>query len=613
MGMKILIILFLSISYLSYGQEQHADSGKKIAGIERLIHTKPDSALVLIKEIYRESRQHDTIYALASMYNGFYHLLKNKPDSSIYYYEKAIVYAKNSPSHRARALRMLAAPYRKQANYERSLQILRQAEKEYITVDNNKGLATVYGEMASNYNAMLRPQDAIPHLLKAIALLQKAGSTKEQIPIKQSLANTYLNMGNYQFASDLYEEVLAGFERTGMPKNYYLTLINYSECLINLKRHDAAKKSLLKAISGLKQFNDTEVTGSAYATLSRLEIQQHNFLQGEVYIEKAFILLSSAHSPRTVAVADFYLKCLKYFNKIEKALDIINLVDTSTFKSKANLQELAGYEESKIEIYKRSENLGLAVASARNAIELLDTLESTENKNAVIEMQVEIQNDYQKHKEDALVKKNLLLKQATAVHSKGLWFWACFSLLLLACIGFYYLHNKKRHANTLIEQKGLVSSLTSREVYSQQVNDDLRSSIETKQDELAAMELKMGTIKANVSKILNAREGDNVKNNVEHIRSELKEFSDGDNYRKLFAETFSESNADFEDRLSLRFPALSKKELFFCSLLRLSLTNKDLALLLNITPDAVKKKKSRLRKKIETAPGEELEHILAST
>ena len=59
---------------------------------------------------------------------------------------------------------------------------------------------------------------------------------------------------------------------------------------------------------------------------------------------------------------------------------------------------------------------------------------------------------------------------------------------------------------------------------------------------------------------------------------------------------------DLKNQLSTEFPHLTENDLRLCILLRSSISTKEIATLLNIVPDSVKKAKHRLRKKIHIAP-----------
>lgn len=58
------------------------------------------------------------------------------------------------------------------------------------------------------------------------------------------------------------------------------------------------------------------------------------------------------------------------------------------------------------------------------------------------------------------------------------------------------------------------------------------------------------------------------------------------------------SNSRFQHQLKHRHPRLTAYDLRLCTYLKSNLSTKEIATLLNITPDSVKKAKHRLRKKL---------------
>lgn len=62
------------------------------------------------------------------------------------------------------------------------------------------------------------------------------------------------------------------------------------------------------------------------------------------------------------------------------------------------------------------------------------------------------------------------------------------------------------------------------------------------------------------------------------------------------------TNSHFQHRLKRRYPSLTSYDLRLCTYLKANLSTKEIATLLNITPDSVKKAKHRLRKKLSLKP-----------
>ena len=71
------------------------------------------------------------------------------------------------------------------------------------------------------------------------------------------------------------------------------------------------------------------------------------------------------------------------------------------------------------------------------------------------------------------------------------------------------------------------------------------------------------------------------------------------------------SDFDFQNRLKTKSPGLTAYEVRLCTYLRSSLSTKEIATLLNITPDSVKKAKHRLRKKLDALPQHAWGEVLA--
>ncbi|MCE7992667.1 MAG: hypothetical protein HEP71_11835 [Roseivirga sp.] len=63
------------------------------------------------------------------------------------------------------------------------------------------------------------------------------------------------------------------------------------------------------------------------------------------------------------------------------------------------------------------------------------------------------------------------------------------------------------------------------------------------------------------------------------------------------------SNRFFQTKLKHQFPVLTAYDIRLCTYLKANMSTKEIAILLNITPDSVKKAKHRLRRKLNISPG----------
>ncbi len=128
-------------------------------------------------------------------------------------------------------------------------------------------------------------------------------------------------------------------------------------------------------------------------------------------------------------------------------------------------------------------------------------------------------------------------------------------------------------------------------------NDKLHLDIENKNRELATS--TMSIIKKN--EFLNAIKTELVtggKNNLDKVVKIIdKNLNNTDDW-KLFQEAFNNADKKFLKRIKANHPDLTPNDLRLCAYLRLNLSSKEIAPLLNISPRSVEVKRYRLRKKM---------------
>jgi DNA-binding CsgD family transcriptional regulator/cell division protein FtsB len=139
-------------------------------------------------------------------------------------------------------------------------------------------------------------------------------------------------------------------------------------------------------------------------------------------------------------------------------------------------------------------------------------------------------------------------------------------------------------------------------------NDKLRNDIESKNRELAVSTMSiikknefLNTIKNELSEV---KDSELIKPVIKIIDKNLNNTSDW----KLFQEAFNNADKDFLIKVKDRHPGLTPNDLRLCAYLRLNLSSKEIAPLLNISHKSVEIKRYRLRKKMELTKKENLIH-----
>jgi DNA-binding CsgD family transcriptional regulator len=133
-------------------------------------------------------------------------------------------------------------------------------------------------------------------------------------------------------------------------------------------------------------------------------------------------------------------------------------------------------------------------------------------------------------------------------------------------------------------------------------NEKLEIDIESKNRELAIS--TMSLIKKNefLSTIKTELQ---VNNNSSDLKKVIKIIDNNINNTddwKLFKEAFDNADKDFLKLVKERHSSLTPNDLKLCAYLRLNLSSKEIAPLLNISPRSVEVKRYRLRKKMDLPP-----------
>ncbi|MEB2778634.1 tetratricopeptide repeat protein [Algoriphagus sp. D3-2-R+10] len=79
-----------------------------------------------------------------------------------------------------------------------------------------------------------------------------------------------------------------------------------------------------------------------------------------------------------------------------------------------------------------------------------------------------------------------------------------------------------------------------------------------------------------------------------------------------FIQYFEQVHKDFSKTVTEKYPEVTKNELRLIALLKMNLSSKEIAVILNISTDGIKKARQRLRKKMELPPEESLETSILS-
>lgn len=602
------LIFFLGLN----GYCQQFDFSTINATGKTLVLTDPDSASIYIKKGLEEAARthvHDTIYSDLYKLYGLNNIMLGKFDSGILYLEKAAEYAKKYPDRKIICQINIAVAYTNKGELDTSMQKLYSILKTKL---NDRHKSMVYIELSSVYTLKFNYEEAINNLNKAIKILEKEKKNVEIYILKQKLANIYRLQENYTFAIDLYQECLEGFKKNDYEKDYYYTQLNMGEALRQLGAIDDAKKATLIAIKGVKKFEDITALGAAYSTLGDIHAIEGLKEEAIIAYQKSIDYMMVTNSSYITRVGLIFINYLNKEKQYAKALQIINTVkDVEAYKN-ANIKDKMDFFQAIAhtyhglgKYYEASEKYALALALKDSVIEI-------DRKKNIKEIEAKFQNKLQREKNLALKSKNKALVEKVTRHKVMMWGSVIISVLLILFITL--LIRSMRLKNRLKDEK-LNSVKRDMEIIEIKHINAMESmaieknALDEKQRELTSSALRMANEQNMINKIIEKCESNGFENLAE-VKRELDKINQQNDYWKQFEMRFNTIHPNFEFRLKEKLPTITKGEVEFCILLKLNLTNKEIASLLQITHETVIKKKYRIKRKMDIEDDIEFEEFI---
>ena len=181
-------------------------------------------------------------------------------------------------------------------------------------------------------------------------------------------------------------------------------------------------------------------------------------------------------------------------------------------------------------------------------------------------------------------------------------------LLLLAIaysINKAYKSFYRKQENKLIDENNLlleIKELENKQQLIQLKNEQLTQDVDSKSRELAVSNMSLVNKNELLAIIKNDLNKSNDENGSKSIKSVISVISKNINQTDswtAFKEAFDNADKDFLKKIKIAHPLLTPNDLRICAYLRLNLSSKEIAPLLNISVRSVEIKRYRLRKKMD--------------
>ena len=183
------------------------------------------------------------------------------------------------------------------------------------------------------------------------------------------------------------------------------------------------------------------------------------------------------------------------------------------------------------------------------------------------------------------------------------------SLLIVGISAIYLISHKRKEDKSKLEKRNLEEK-EKREAAEKELikkQKELTSKVlqlASKNEFLYNLDKEIGSLKSSIDS--------DVSNTTEKISRMINSDQIDDEEWEQFGKEFSSIHQDFMDRLTSQYGDFSNYEWRLISLLKMNLSSKDIANILRISPNGVKKARYRLRKKMDLASELDLQDFFIS-
>lgn len=530
-----------------------------------------DSAIKVLKPIFSRPESCKWSYGInggvAEFYAGQAYSKKGEYDSAIFFFNEAITKTRNG------GLKNIVAAvdeekgllYKEMHQYALALEHLASASQGFIELRDSLKLEECYHELGNIH--LLLAQDSLAHnyFRKALKL-----ATRMEQPQKQ-FGNLHA-LGKLHFKNRCIDSALSYFEQgVELGKSYPDVSFSMFDLWLNLSKTNFARGNLEEAGSyarmGLDlshQNEDTVQMVEAHLALAECLMNQ------EAIIEAMQGLRFSNLSQRT----DLILKCYLFLYE--------------TYEDQEDHKQALHY----LKRYNRTSDSLVTIDLKRKGQELSQHIQVAEKNQKLKDLEIMLTKMARKEKDLVLLKRSFGIAIALCV------------LLVVVIYFLYWQKNLAQKYSANLKQKKLASS-----------QELLEKDLEHKSQELTAFSLQMTEkdelleeLKNHLDKLAQSPmvKGDQVRAVSRRLNSYMASKADWKNFMYYF----NQVQKSFLRNLRNTYPSLTQHEVRLCALLSLNLPNHEIARVMNIQVESLRKALYRLRQKMELEGTEELAETL---
>lgn len=412
--------------------------------------------------------------------------------------------------------------------------------------------------------------------------------------VLQLISTINSRQGKFRESVQLSKQALLGFPESNDSSGYLGLIYNtLGVAYTNLQMQDSASYFHRKALEERLQTRNFMYLPGSYSAVAKIEISAGEKELSKNYIDRAIKIADSTGNRQAfvlsyLVLGDWFQKFLPEGKDAEQAILTAKEIARSLSDRSFYLKSL----DALIKIKKQNKNFESALALEEEEAQVRDSLYSWEKQK--IQKSLEVQFDVSE--KERLLK--LTQRENEVARLTNYLLWAIIGFVTLIALGIIYFLKRNNERNKLLLQtkEALVIAIEEQKHLREK---QLQNELEFKESQLTAMTAQMLQKNELMHELKNKLEEDKNISKDSPISKIINKGQNQDRDWSDFNSHFESINKNFYSRLRQSYPEISPNDLKICALIKLNLSIKEMAAILNISPDSVKTARYRLRKKLQ--------------
>lgn len=493
-------------------------------------------------------------------------------------------------------------------DHVKSLELLTEARSLAEKNRWYKQLFLATNNIGANYYNLLDYGEALNYYLESYTIAVKHLEPKFEMVVLNNIAILYSKEKNYEKANEYFKKAYDIAVENKDQLKIGLYAMNLGNVANETNRLKIARNYFKEALPLLKPQPQLEI-------LAKMALAENDLLQGNTG-QARNVAEDLLKTTKDLSYNDVGISLLLVMSRIhlkESNLDLATDYANKIFGRNPNL-------ETKVEVFELLSDISQRKKDFDLALNFKDSIIKTESELNEIKNGRVFENSRVKFEMENY-KKEIALKEAKISNERKIFY----SVIAVIAVIVFFIILTLRNLSVKHKQKKLIAErneqiislelekeksdnlllekmITEKETSSLLEQEKLKNEIEQKNRKLSAKALYLSgrnelieeTLQS-LSKLPEISKDAHLVSHIQTLKGHLKTEDEWDN----FITHFEEINQTFLNNLKEKHPKLNANDIRFITYIYMNLSTKEISSMLNITPDACRKRKERIATRME--------------